>query len=122
MVTSFAWYFYRDYVQYYGEQWALHRCIDWFENDGRWRNFWPDIEPCPCKLDQALYDFGRFIPFLECDMTGDGGCYFHRGSQHCVMSIHATNDPIDAPVGIVDSFAYNASKNNKFILANLSNQ
>lgn len=90
MVTSFAWFFIKEYEQEYGENWALRRCIDWFENDGKWRQYWPDIEACPCTLDQALYDFNRFMPFLECDMNGDGGCYFHRGAQHCVMTMHAT--------------------------------
>lgn len=90
MVTSFAWFFVKDWEAHYGEDWALQRCIDWFENDGKWRNVWMDMDPCPCTLDQAVYDFARFMPFLECDMTGDGGCYFHRGAQHCVMGVHAT--------------------------------
>ncbi|KRY61525.1 Uncharacterized protein T03_15396, partial [Trichinella britovi] len=72
-----------------GPDWALKRCIEWYEKDGKWRNFWMDLQPCPCTLDQALFDVGRFMPYLECDMNGDGGCYYHRGSSHCVMSTHA---------------------------------
>uniref|UniRef100_A0A5S6QIF4 Sushi domain-containing protein n=1 Tax=Trichuris muris TaxID=70415 RepID=A0A5S6QIF4_TRIMR len=89
-ITSFSWYFLPDWETNYGSDWALKRCINWYEKDGRWRNFWMDLEPCPCTLDQALFDIGRFMPYLECDMNGDGGCYYHRGATHCVMSIQAT--------------------------------
>ncbi|KRX26032.1 Uncharacterized protein T07_8186, partial [Trichinella nelsoni] len=89
MLTSFSWYFLRDWEKNLGPDWALKRCIEWYEKDGKWRNFWMDLQPCPCTLDQALFDVGRFMPYLECDMNGDGGCYYHRGSSHCVMSTHA---------------------------------
>ncbi|KRY01816.1 Uncharacterized protein T4E_594 [Trichinella pseudospiralis] len=89
MLTSFSWYFLPDWEKNLGPNWALKRCIDWYEKDGKWRNFWMDLQPCPCTLDQALFDVGRFMPYLECDMNGDGGCYYHRGSSHCVMSTHA---------------------------------
>lgn len=90
MATPLAFYFKPYWQEHYGDEWALQRCIEWFEWDGRWRNYWMDIEACPCNMDQALLDIGRFMPFLECDKDGDGGCYYHRGAQHCIMSIHAT--------------------------------
>ncbi|CDW59993.1 AMOP and VWD domain containing protein [Trichuris trichiura] len=89
-ITSFSWYFLSDWELKYGADWALKRCLHWYKQDGRWRNFWMDLEPCPCTLDQAIFDIGRFMPYLECDMNGDGGCYYHRGASHCVMSTQAT--------------------------------
>ncbi|KHJ42499.1 AMOP domain protein [Trichuris suis] len=89
-ITSLSWYFLSDWELNYGADWALKRCLQWYKKDGRWRNFWMDLEPCPCTLDQAIFDIGRFMPYLECDMNGDGGCYYHRGASHCVMSTQAT--------------------------------
>lgn len=58
-----------------------------FEYDGNQRNFFMDLEACPCVLDQALLDLGRFMPYYWCDKDGDSSCPMHRGAQHCVMSV-----------------------------------
>lgn len=64
-----------------------------FEYDGRRANFISDLTssiPCPCKLEQALLDSGRFMPLFECDMDGDASCPFNKGAKHCVQSTAAT--------------------------------
>lgn len=63
-ITPFGWYF-RDVWEYeYGADWALELCQDWFDYDGRRVNYGMDLEPqipCPCILDQALLDLGKFL-------------------------------------------------------------
>ena len=48
-----------------------------------------ELEPkisCPCTLDQAEVDFGRFTALRDCNMVGDSECYYTRGAKHCVVS------------------------------------
>uniref|UniRef100_A0A914Y6K2 Uncharacterized protein n=1 Tax=Panagrolaimus superbus TaxID=310955 RepID=A0A914Y6K2_9BILA len=92
-MTPFGWYF-RDIWEYeYGDQWALELCQDWFDYDGKRVNYAQDLEPtvpCPCTLDQAFLDMGRFMPLYGCDRDGDASCEYNKGAQHCVMSNSAT--------------------------------
>lgn len=88
--TPFAWYYEPYWQQQYGQNWAMEMCTEWFEYDGRRRNFIMDLthhSPCPCKLEQALVDLGRYMPFFECDMDGDASCPFNKGAQHCVQTV-----------------------------------
>ena len=50
------------------------------------RNFAHEVPICPCKLDQALYDKGRFMPDFDCDRDTNPTCLHHRGGIHCVRS------------------------------------
>ena len=92
-LTPFGWYF-RDIWEYeYGDQWALELCRDWFDYDGKRVNYAMDLEPtvpCPCTLDQALLDMGRFMPLYGCDRDGDASCEYNKGAQHCVMAAAST--------------------------------
>ncbi|PIO55717.1 AMOP domain protein, partial [Teladorsagia circumcincta] len=66
---------------------------DWFDYDGKRVNFAMDLEPflpCPCTLDQAFLDLGRYMPLFGCDVDGDASCEYNKGAQHCVMSVAAT--------------------------------
>ncbi|KAI6228866.1 hypothetical protein M3Y99_01179000 [Aphelenchoides fujianensis] len=92
-LTPFGWYFREVWEYEYGEDWASELCRDWFTYDGRRVNFAMDLEPvvpCPCILDQALLDMGRFMPLFGCDRDGDASCEYNKGAQHCVMSNAAT--------------------------------
>ncbi|KAK6056745.1 AMOP domain protein, partial [Cooperia oncophora] len=63
-----------DWKKHYGLNWALDMCIEWFEYDGKRRNFQMDLTkdiPCPCKMSQALLDLGRYMPIMDCDKDGD---------------------------------------------------
>uniref|UniRef100_A0A0N5BFW0 AMOP domain-containing protein n=1 Tax=Strongyloides papillosus TaxID=174720 RepID=A0A0N5BFW0_STREA len=90
-ITPFPWYYRPIWEQELGSNWATTLCIDWFEYDGRRRNFISDLSQgnyiCPCILSQALLDLGRFMPDMTCDMDGDTSCPFNKGAQHCVQSV-----------------------------------
>lgn len=67
-------------------------CQQWYDYDGRRDNISMELEPnipCPCTLNQALADVGRFTSALDCDMTGDHLCYTTRGALHCVISTYS---------------------------------
>ncbi|ETN86795.1 hypothetical protein NECAME_16110 [Necator americanus] len=96
-LTPFGWYFREVWEYEYGRDWALELCQDWFDYDGKRVNFAMDLEPflpCPCTLDQALLDIGRYMPLFGCDRDGDASCEYNKGSQHCVMSVAATAHPM----------------------------
>ncbi|CAI4226085.1 unnamed protein product [Auanema sp. JU1783] len=87
--TPFPWYYLPDWRRHYGNNWAIDMCIEWFEYDGKRRNFQMDLTkdlPCPCKLSQAMLDLGRFMPIMDCDKDGDTSCPFNKGAQHCIQS------------------------------------
>lgn len=76
-----------------GEDWALKRCIEWFEYDGQRQNFGPDLEvdlTCPCTMAQALADFGRFVSYPTCDIEGNIQCNYVEGAALCVVSTTMT--------------------------------
>lgn len=67
----------------------MHLCQEWYDWDGRRENFVMDLEPkipCPCTLDQATVDVGRYTALPDCDQEGDHRCYYHQGAKHCVLS------------------------------------
>ncbi|TKR68245.1 hypothetical protein L596_024251 [Steinernema carpocapsae] len=103
--TPFAWYHEPQWRLQYGRSWALDMCIQWFEYDGKRRNFQLDLtaqSPCPCKLEQvsevivvsgkydsfqAMLDLGRYMPIMNCDKDGDTSCPYNKGAQHCIQSV-----------------------------------
>jgi hypothetical protein len=108
--TPFPWYYLNQWQYEYGEvcvcvwvcahmraqNWALDMCIEWFEYDGRRQNFVSELAediPCPCRLEQAMLDLGRYMPVFQCDMDGNQACPFNKGSQHCIQSVAARSGP-----------------------------
>ncbi|KAL6728780.1 hypothetical protein Aduo_010517 [Ancylostoma duodenale] len=92
--TPFPWYYLPDWKKYYGQNWALDMCIEWFEYDGKRRNFQMDLTkdiPCPCKMSQAMLDLGRYMPIMDCDKDGDTSCPFNKGAQHCIQSVQPSS-------------------------------
>ncbi|CDW54207.1 VWD and NIDO and AMOP domain containing protein [Trichuris trichiura] len=91
--VPFGWYFRRKWEQAFGSDWATQLCIEWYNYDGLRDNFlrktYAEI-PCPCTLDQASVDFGRFTPLPTCEMMGDSSCIYTKGAQHCVVSTRST--------------------------------
>ncbi|KAH7726583.1 Protein K03H1.5 [Aphelenchoides avenae] len=87
--VSFGWFFQRKWEYEYGRDWAMQICQEWYDYDGRRENFIMELEPkipCPCTLDQALMDIGRFTSLPDCDAEGDHHCYYTQGAKHCVLS------------------------------------
>lgn len=74
-----------------GRNWMEDQCRWWHEYE-RWDRFWMyDLERCPCTIHFAVSDLGRWAPDPECtmdrSMDDPTNCKFHRGAQHCVVSI-----------------------------------
>lgn len=105
--TPFPWYYLSEWRYQYGENWAMDMCTEWFEYDGRRRNFLAELTaqiPCPCRLEQAMLDLGkskcfriskrccvtgRFMPLFQCDKDGNQACPYNKGAQHCIQSVAA---------------------------------
>lgn len=50
------------------------------------RNFAADLPLCPCTLEQAVYDKGRYRPDRDCDKDSNPTCLRHKTAIHCVVS------------------------------------
>jgi hypothetical protein len=88
-LIPFGWYFRGMWEYEYGSNWAEDLCHEWYDWDGRRTNFIRELEQtlsCPCTMDQALSDFGRFTSLPDCDQFGNTECPNTRGAKHCVMS------------------------------------
>lgn len=48
--------------------------------------FGHQIPQCPCVLEQALADKGRYLPDYDCDIEANPGCFYNKGARHCVRT------------------------------------
>ncbi|XP_030564094.1 protein mesh isoform X2 [Drosophila novamexicana] len=81
-----AWYMAPQWEQKHGKRWPRALCDNWIRADRFLRNFAADLPLCPCTLEQAVLDLGRFRPDRECDKDSNPSCLRHRGAIHCVVS------------------------------------
>ncbi|KPU80188.1 uncharacterized protein Dana_GF16595, isoform C [Drosophila ananassae] len=81
-----AWYMAPQWKEQHGIQWPRALCDNWLRSDRFLRNFAADLPLCPCTLDQAVLDKGRYRPDRECDKDSNPSCLRHRGAIHCVVS------------------------------------
>ncbi|KAF2892757.1 hypothetical protein ILUMI_13415 [Ignelater luminosus] len=81
-----AWYFAPQWKQEYGINWTETLCDDWIRNDGLLANFTDELPHCPCTLEQALADKGRYLPDMDCDKDANPTCLYNRGAIHCVRT------------------------------------
>lgn len=77
-----------------GRNWVEDQCRWWHEYE-RWDRFWMyDLERCPCTINFATADMGRWIPDPECNMNRDqtdpNNCLLHKGAMHCVVNYKPT--------------------------------
>ena len=81
-----AWYFKTQWEREYGNNgsWKEHFCHDWFQQESYADRFARVVFRCPCTLQQAELDRGRFSPDLECNVIDRKCDAFHRGAQHCL--------------------------------------
>lgn len=81
-----AWYFAPQWEREYGSKWMVKQCDVWTMNDRYLKNFAAEIPLCPCTLEHALADKGRFLPDFDCDKDANPACYYHKGAVHCVRT------------------------------------
>ncbi|XP_063831983.1 protein mesh isoform X3 [Ostrinia nubilalis] len=81
-----AWYFGPQWERLHGTRWPQTMCNNWLRNDRFLKNFAAQIWVCPCTLEHALLDKGRFLPDLDCDKDTNPTCRYHWGGVHCVRS------------------------------------
>ncbi|EDV90809.1 protein mesh isoform X2 [Drosophila grimshawi] len=81
-----AWYMAPQWEQKHGKRWPRALCDNWIRADRFLRNFAADLPLCPCTLEQAVLDLGRFRPDRECDKDSNPSCLRQRGAIHCVVS------------------------------------
>ena len=64
-------------------------CYDWIEKEVRFGFYFLYVTPpCPCTLDQAQIDIGRFSPHPLCniDISSPSNCIHKPGAMHCVRA------------------------------------
>lgn len=81
-----GWYFSPQWERLHGPRWPHHMCNNWLRTDRFLKNFASQIWVCPCTLEHALLDKGRFMPDLDCDRDTNPTCRYHWGGIHCVRS------------------------------------
>lgn len=81
-----GWYFAPQWERWYGSSWPEKLCDNWIKNDRYLKNFAAEIFQCPCTLDHALVDRGRFLPDADCDRDANPQCLYNRGAVHCVTT------------------------------------
>ncbi|XP_045514585.1 protein mesh isoform X3 [Pieris brassicae] len=81
-----GWYFAPQWERLYGQRWANSLCNNWLRNDRFLKNFASQVWVCPCTMEHALLDKGRFLPDPSCDKDTNPTCRYHWGAIHCVRS------------------------------------
>ncbi|XP_055851937.1 protein mesh isoform X1 [Episyrphus balteatus] len=81
-----AWYFAPQWEQKHGLLWPRALCDNWLRTDRYLRNFAAGLPLCPCTLEHATYDKGRYMPDPDCDKDSNPTCAKHKGAIHCVVS------------------------------------
>lgn len=73
----------------YGSNWQHAMCVAWYEKDRQDMRWMERLEYCPCNLQQALSDFGRWQTDVGCNLYSDSPtkCRFHLGAVHCVRAV-----------------------------------
>nr|H9JIQ1.1 RecName: Full=Protein mesh; Flags: Precursor [Bombyx mori] len=81
-----GWYFAPQWERLHGQRWSNSMCNNWLRTDRFLKNFAAQVWVCPCTLEHALLDKGRFMPDLDCDRDTNPTCRYHWGGIHCVRS------------------------------------
>ncbi|GFS34796.1 protein mesh [Trichonephila inaurata madagascariensis] len=81
-----GWYFRHQWQRKYGNSWKKNICEDWYLKEKNSERFNTTLSRCPCTLEQAKQDVGRFVPDLQCNEIDRKCETFHRPAYHCVTS------------------------------------
>nr|WJM99324.1 mesh-x1 [Henosepilachna vigintioctopunctata] len=87
-----GWYFGPQWERMYGSKWPMQLCDNWIKDDRFLNNFAHELPQCPCTLDQALADRGRFMPDFDCDRDSNPLCYYQENAIHCVRTGTPANE------------------------------
>ncbi|XP_022920575.2 protein mesh isoform X1 [Onthophagus taurus] len=87
-----GWYFNFQWERDYGSNWPLALCNEWLRTDRFLKSFTHKLNQCPCTLQHALNDKGRFLPDFDCDRDSNPLCMYNRGAMHCVRTGAPTLD------------------------------
>ncbi|RUS82606.1 hypothetical protein EGW08_009634 [Elysia chlorotica] len=85
-----GWYVNEKMTADNGTDWSDKMCRAWHEEDGKTTDWLSALLPCPCTLDQALADFGRFQPDAGCNLFAGSKCTYHKAAKHCVRAVVPT--------------------------------
>ncbi|XP_055535927.1 protein mesh isoform X1 [Wyeomyia smithii] len=81
-----GWYFGPQWERIHGRNWPRALCDNWLMTDRFLRNFAHELPICPCMMEHAIYDKGRYLPDPDCDRDTNPTCLHHRGAIHCMRS------------------------------------
>lgn len=82
-----AWFFGPQWRQMYGNLWPEKLCDKWMTKDRNMKDYANSIPVCPCTLDHALNDKGRFLPDLTCKVLGNVSiCSDNDLAKNCFKS------------------------------------
>ncbi|XP_072021726.1 sushi domain-containing protein 2-like [Amphiura filiformis] len=70
--------------------WSSIKCDEWSQNETSLPDFVDELMACPCTLQQAIADSGRFQPDTGCSIYSGSVCKYHQGAKHCVRSVAAS--------------------------------
>ncbi|KAK7097672.1 sushi domain-containing protein 2-like [Littorina saxatilis] len=86
-----GWYVHRVNSDYNGYDWPRYKCEQWAAEERQHKHWMMELPSCPCSLQQALADWGRWQADTDCSMFRKGSkCAFNRGAKHCVRSVQPT--------------------------------
>ncbi|KAM5193400.1 sushi domain-containing protein 2 isoform 2-T2 [Mantella aurantiaca] len=86
---AMAWHLGEDFRKD-SASWAYDKCINWHESDKSLPDFLSEIIDCPCTMEQARADTGRFHPDYGCNIEMGSTCTYHPGAVHCVRGIYGS--------------------------------
>ncbi|GJQ65539.1 hypothetical protein Trydic_g7640 [Trypoxylus dichotomus] len=81
-----GWYFGPQWERRLGINWPKALCDEFLRQDRFLKNFAHELHQCPCTLEHALNDRGRFLPDVGCDRDSNPRCEFNTGAMHCVRT------------------------------------
>ncbi|CAL1545125.1 unnamed protein product [Lymnaea stagnalis] len=87
-----GWYVNKELEETRGSDWSDQKCNEWHGRDSQQEEWLKSLLPCPCSLDQALADFGRFQPDPGCNLYTGSRCHYHTEAKHCVRSFVNTKE------------------------------
>ncbi|KAL1505442.1 hypothetical protein ABEB36_005011 [Hypothenemus hampei] len=81
-----GWYFGWQWERLYGSNWPRTLCDEWLRTDRYLKNFAHELPQCPCTLEQAIIDKGKYMPDFDCDKDSNPTCYYNNQAVHCVRT------------------------------------